>query len=54
MTRRMCFALATCSPGQARLEALFDCHILDTPREELFDHTARHAGYLCGIPIALM
>jgi two-component system cell cycle sensor histidine kinase/response regulator CckA len=38
----------------ARLEALFDCHVLDTPPEELFDQTARHAGYLCGTPIALI
>lgn len=38
----------------ARLEALFDCHVLDTPPEELFDQTARHAGYLCSTPIALI
>jgi hypothetical protein len=24
----------------ARLEALFDCHVLNTPPEELFDQTA--------------
>ena len=38
----------------ARLEALFDCHVLDTPPEKLFDQTARHAAYLCGTPIALI
>lgn len=38
----------------ARLEALQSCHILDTPPEELLDHTARLAAYLCGTPIALI
>ena len=38
----------------ARLQTLFECHILDTPSEELFDQTARLAGYLCGTPIALI
>jgi len=30
------------------LEALRECHVLDTPPEELFDQTARLAAYLCG------
>ena len=38
----------------ARLEALRDCHVLDTPPEELFDQTARLAAYLCGTPIGLI
>jgi two-component system, cell cycle sensor histidine kinase and response regulator CckA len=38
----------------ARLEALQDCHILDTQPEELFDQTARLAAYLCGTPIGLI
>jgi two-component system, cell cycle sensor histidine kinase and response regulator CckA len=38
----------------ARLKALQDCHILDTPPEELFDRIARLAAYLCGTPIALI
>ena len=38
----------------ARLEALRDCRVLDTPPEELFDQTARLAAYLCGTPIALI
>jgi hypothetical protein len=38
----------------ARLKALLDCHVLDTPPEELFDQTARLAAYLCGTPIVLI
>ena len=38
----------------ARLKALFDCRVLDTPPEELFDQTARLATYLCGTPIGLI
>ena len=38
----------------ARLKALFDCHILDTPREEVFDHVTNLAAYLCGTPISLI
>ena len=38
----------------ARLEALFDCRVLNTLPEKLFDQTARHAAYLCGTPIALI
>ena len=37
-----------------RLEALFDCRILDTQPETLFEQTVRHAAYLCGTPIALI
>jgi len=37
-----------------RLEALRDCRVLDTPPEELLDHTARHAAYVCGTPIGLI
>lgn len=38
----------------ARLKALMDCCVLDTPAEELFDETARLAAYLCGTPIGLI
>jgi PAS domain S-box-containing protein len=38
----------------ARLKALMDCCVLDTPPEELFDQTARLAAYLCGTPIGLI
>ena len=38
----------------ARLKALFDCRILDTPPEESFDRTARLAAYLCGTPVGLI
>jgi two-component system, cell cycle sensor histidine kinase and response regulator CckA len=38
----------------ARLGALGDCRVLDTPPEELFDQTARLAAYLCGTPIGLI
>ena len=38
----------------ARLKALFDCHILDTPREEVFDQITNLAAYLCGTPISLI
>jgi two-component system, cell cycle sensor histidine kinase and response regulator CckA len=38
----------------ARLKALFDCQILDTPREEVFDQVTNLAAYLCGTPISLI
>jgi two-component system cell cycle sensor histidine kinase/response regulator CckA len=38
----------------ARLKALRDCCVLDTPPEELFDQTTRLAAYLCGTPIGLI
>jgi two-component system, cell cycle sensor histidine kinase and response regulator CckA len=38
----------------ARLKALTDCRVLDTPPEEIFDQTTRLAAYLCGTPIALI
>ena len=38
----------------ARLKALLDCHILDTPREEVFDQVTNLAAYLCGTPISLI
>ena len=38
----------------ARLKALFNCHVLDTPPEELFDRTTRLAAYLCGTTIGLI
>jgi len=38
----------------ARLEALQHCHVLDTPREEIFDQIALLAAYLCGTPIGLI
>ena len=42
------------SAEEARLKALQDCHVLDTPPEELFDQTARLAAYVCGAPIGLI
>jgi PAS domain S-box-containing protein len=43
------------SPEEAaRLKALRDCCVLDTPPEELFDQTTRLAAYLCGTPIGLI
>lgn len=38
----------------ARLEVLQDYRVLDTPPEELFDQTARHAAYVCGTPVGLI
>jgi len=38
----------------ARLKALLDCLVLDTPPEEIFDRSARLAAYLCGTPIGLI
>lgn len=38
----------------ARLEALRQCQILDTPPEEAFDDIARLAAQICGTPIALV
>lgn len=38
----------------ARLRALTECRVLDTPAEEMFDQTARLAAYLCGTPIGLI
>lgn len=38
----------------ARLKVLFDCHVLDTTPEELFDRTARLAAYLCGTAIGVI
>ncbi len=38
----------------SRLKALFDCQILDTPREEVFDQITDLAAYLCGTPISLI
>lgn len=38
----------------ARLKALLECRVLDTPPEELFDKTAQLAAYLCGTPIGLI
>jgi two-component system cell cycle sensor histidine kinase/response regulator CckA len=38
----------------ARLNALRDCRVLDTPPEERFDQTTRLAAYLCGTPIGLI
>lgn len=37
-----------------RLEDLYAVHILDTPREERFDHLVRIAAYLYQVPIALI
>src|ERR1700758_2941509 len=38
----------------ARLQALLDCRILDTPREEIFDQITNLAAYFCGTPISLI
>ncbi len=38
----------------SRLKALFDCQILDTPREDVFDQITNLAAYLCGTPISLI
>ncbi|GAB2771752.1 GAF domain-containing protein [Hymenobacter luteus] len=38
----------------ARLEALRNYHILDTPPEAVFDDLVRLAAYICGTPISLV
>ncbi len=38
----------------ARLQALFQCKILDTPTEGVFDDITHLAAYLCQTPIALV
>lgn len=38
----------------ARLAALCECEILDTPPEKAFDDITRLAAYICGAPIALI
>jgi diguanylate cyclase (GGDEF)-like protein len=38
----------------ARLAALSECKILDTPPEKAFDEITRLAAYICGTPIALI
>lgn len=38
----------------ARLAALSECKILDTPPEKAFDDITRLAAYICGTPIALI
>jgi GAF domain-containing protein len=35
-----------------RLEALHQCHILDTDPEEAFDDLTRLAAHICGVPIS--
>ncbi len=42
------------SDEAARLEALRQYHVLDTPPEEGFDDLARIAAQICGTPIALV
>jgi diguanylate cyclase (GGDEF)-like protein/PAS domain S-box-containing protein len=48
--------MATLSPGNeaARLEALGEYSILDTPHEKAFDDLARLARQICSTPIALV
>lgn len=36
----------------ARLAALYQCKILDTPPEKEFDEIAENAALICGTPIA--
>ncbi|MEM6603447.1 MAG: ATP-binding protein [Pseudomonadota bacterium] len=38
----------------ARLKALFDCHILDTPHEKKYDDIALLASTICETPIAII
>lgn len=38
----------------ARLAALSECNILDTPVEKAFDDITHLAAYICGTPIALI
>jgi GAF domain-containing protein len=38
----------------ARLAALHQCQILNTPAESTFDDITRLAAYICGVPIALV
>jgi PAS domain S-box-containing protein len=46
---------APTSPSEeGRLAALYECELLDTPREDLFDAFTRLAAQLCGTPIALI
>src|SRR5205823_11035245 len=39
---------------EARLEALRDYDVLDTPPEQAFDDLARLASYICGTPVAMV
>ena len=36
----------------ARLRALHECHVLDTPPEDEFEEITRLAAHICGVPIA--
>lgn len=38
----------------ARLKALYECRILDTPQDKAFDDLSRIAADICGTPIALI
>lgn len=38
----------------ARLKALCQCEILDTPQDKAFDDITRIAADICGTPIALI
>ncbi|MBD2036504.1 PAS domain S-box protein [Leptolyngbya sp. FACHB-321] len=38
----------------ARLAALHQCHILNTPAESAFDDITRLAAHICGVPIAMV
>lgn len=48
----MISAASTSEP--ARLEALYDYQILDTPTEEVFDAFTRLATQLCAAPVSLI
>ena len=44
----------TSPPEERRLAALYECELLDTPSEDLFDAFTRLAAQLCETPIALI
>lgn len=49
-----CVMTLSPAPEAARLAALYEYGILDTPAEDVFDNLAQLAAQLCGTPIALL